>query len=77
MLATADAMAHLLTDFYHDFQTAGVPTKDKIEFAKWALPKLERDFHRKIFFPEVKEQVRPFYEKLKSHFQTLTKENDK
>jgi|SRR5579859_584825 len=74
VLATADAMAHLLTNFYKDFQEMGVPTDDKEKFKEWVLSKLERDFHRKIFFPEVKGQVKPNYEQLKTYFQTGEKE---
>lgn len=71
ILATADAMAHLTTDFYLNFQKMGYPTSDKTEFKDWVLAKLERDFHRKIFFPEIKAKLEPYYAKLKKHFSQL------
>ncbi|MCR4325134.1 MAG: HD domain-containing protein [Candidatus Curtissbacteria bacterium] len=66
ILATADAIAHLQTNFYYDFKKMGLP--DHIqpeEFSTWVSEKLERDFNTKIFFDEIREEVKHNYEKLK------------
>lgn len=67
VLATADAIAHFQTDFFiHAFADASLN-----EYAKrkqWALKKIEKDFHKKLFFKEIKEEVRPQYETLKLLF---------
>lgn len=75
VLATADAMAHLLTDFYEDFQKMGLPTTDKEKFTAWVNSKLERDFNRKIFFVEIKEHVKSKYDMLKKRFESPATKN--
>ncbi len=65
VLATADALAHLTTDFYVQFAWMHLPEgKVYPQFLEWVGEKLERDFHTKIFFDEIKEEVRPRYEAL-------------
>ncbi len=68
VMATADALAHLKTDFYEHATQAMKANKTPTEISQWALPKIERDFNNKIFFKEVRDEVRPYYEKLKSKF---------
>lgn len=69
VLATADALAHLSTDFYVQFTWLHIPEgKTYEEFLIWVEEKLDRDFNSKIFFDEVKEQIRPRYEALREVF---------
>lgn len=68
VLATADSLAHLKTDFYL-FATHALGQEDSLEEIKeWCLKKLERDFNNKISFDEIREEVRPDYEMLKNLF---------
>lgn len=71
ILATADALAHLQTDFYlfatwgwgmgHDGQS--------LEWVKqWAFEKLDRDFYNKIQFDEVRAENKANYDMLKNLF---------
>ena len=69
VMATADAVAHLLTDFYD--HALEVKRKEGIaweDIVSWALPKIERDFNDKIFFDEAREEVRWGYERAKVLF---------
>lgn len=69
VVATADALAHLKTDFYHHAAETFRSKKESAEDIKqWALSKLERDFNAKILFGEVKEAVTPDYGRLKTFF---------
>lgn len=74
ILATSDGMAHLMTDFYMYFAWNHWGNKGGVqiyeEFQKWVLQKIEKDFHKKIFFPEIQKEILPYYESLKS---TLSK----
>lgn len=68
VMATADALAHLQTDFYvYALWALG---RDKpLEKAKtWALKKIDRDFNNKILFDEIKGECRPDYEHLVNVF---------
>lgn len=71
VMATADGAAHFLTDFYPLFcwrhygpQAEG----DYAGFKEWMFHKMEKDFTKKLFFDDVKEEVRPRYEALKLVF---------
>ncbi|MBI2578764.1 MAG: HD domain-containing protein [Candidatus Aenigmarchaeota archaeon] len=70
VLATADALAHLMTDFYfalwENHWLAGNMTFD--DYVAWALKKIERDFHRKIFYDKWRKIAERKYNDLKSHF---------
>ncbi len=69
VLATADALAHLTTDFYVQFAWKNMPDgKSYQEFLVWVGEKLERDFNDKIFFEEIKDEVREKYLALKLVF---------
>lgn len=69
ILATADALAHLTTDFYVQFTWEHLPeNKSYEEFLHWVNEKLDRDFHRKIFFDEVREEVKYRYKSLSEVF---------
>lgn len=69
IVATADGVAHFITDFYPYFcwQHYG-PDGDYEKFRKWALQKIEKDYTKKIFFDEVKQEILPKYEALKLVF---------
>jgi hypothetical protein len=69
VMATADAMAHLTSNFYREVYPLFFAKKKTVaEFNDWVRGKLDRDFNSKIFFAEVKEEVRGDYEKLMSEF---------
>lgn len=68
ILATADAMAHFQTDFYLYFCWEHFGGEYLESFRKWVLAKIEKDFNRKIFFAEVREQIRDNYEAIKKVF---------
>lgn len=63
VLATADALAHLKTDFYtrasESKRQEGASQKDINE---WAVKKSERDFNDKICFDDIREETREDYE---------------
>ncbi|MDN5274959.1 MAG: hypothetical protein JWP06_860 [Candidatus Saccharibacteria bacterium] len=68
VLATADSQAHLHSDFYI-FATWVMGKEKSLENVKeWVLKKIERDFNSKILFPEVKDECREDYERLKTLF---------
>lgn len=72
VLATADALAHLTTDFYIQFTWKHLPEgKSYEEFTDWVNDKLERDFNNKIFFDEIKSLVKTRYEVLKEVFKKI------
>ena len=65
VLATADALAHLTTDFYIQFTWKRLPeNKSYSEFVDWVNEKLNRDFYKKIFFEEIKDEVKNRYQSL-------------
>ena len=69
VLATADALEHLSTDFYLQCAWRRWPfgtTYD--EFIEWVSKKLDRDFHSKVLFNEVKREVEGRYLALKEVF---------
>ena len=66
VLATADALAHLMTDFYLVVPTMIDRLREIKAFKKWAKEKIERDFHKKIFFEEDRKRARKRYEALKT-----------
>jgi putative nucleotidyltransferase with HDIG domain len=69
VLATADSKAHLLSDFYL-FATWAMGKEGKTleEVKRYVLKKIERDFHDKIQFDEVKEECRVAYDGLRILF---------
>lgn len=69
VMATADALAHLKTDFYdHAVKTFRAQKESAEDIKQWIFSKLERDFNAKILFDEIKEEAKPDYERLKSFF---------
>lgn len=68
VLSAADARAHLETNFYvyaTEKMMNDMPEDKRLE---WAAKKIFRDFNDKIAFDEIREEVRPSYEKLVSRF---------
>jgi len=69
ILATADALAHLKTDFYRNIYNVFFTKKlSKEQYLDWVNKKLHRDFHDKIFFDEVRVAVEPYYNQLVKDF---------
>ena len=68
VMATADALAHLQTDYYI-FATWIKGRSESLEQAKsFVLRKIEQDFHQKILFDEVSKEVETDYLMLKTFF---------
>ena len=67
-LATADALAHLKTDFYVYASMMLSKEMSLEELKQWTLKKLERDLNHKIFFDDIRESARPDYEVIKNLF---------
>jgi len=66
VLATADALAHLETDFYfYGVWSQGKSGASFQDAKQWVLPKLERDYRVKIQFEEVREELASTYRLLK------------
>lgn len=67
ILSTADAMAHLKTDFYiHASWGQGKEGRKSYDENKaWTLKRVETDLNIKIFFDDIREEARPDYELLK------------
>ncbi len=68
-MAAGDAVAHLNTDFYLVAEEGRRAFQTTEEIRAWVLPKIERDFTNKIAFDELREEMRPHYERLKAHFE--------
>lgn len=66
VLATADALAHLKTNFYEYFSTSLLREKTPDEVNQSTLSKLDRDFNNKIIFNEVKDEAERDYRRLKA-----------
>lgn len=71
-MATADALGHLVSSFYDNPQIKEIISSslgiNEAGFKNWAYEKIQRDFNNKIFFDEIREQVRPRYEELLRRF---------
>jgi len=68
VMATADALVHLKSDFYkHAFESMKLQKTDE-QIRDWALPKIERDFNDKIQFDEIRESIRTEYLAWKDFF---------
>lgn len=78
VLATADAMFHIQTNFFPMFLYKHRPetTSSYEEWQEWFDKKIERDFGPKIFFEDEKEEVREDYEALSRVFRNKTFNSD-
>lgn len=68
VLATADAMAHFQTDFFLYFTWQHLGGKDLPSLKKWVLTKIEKHFHKKIFFEKYRQEVESEYKATKLLF---------
>lgn len=68
ILSTADAFAHLKTDFYFYAIRMFKTTRTFDETKKWLVAKLERDYHNKTLFDDEKAVWKPDYETFKELF---------
>lgn len=68
VLATADSLAHLKSDFYAIAKTIKQKNHTPKQISEWALKKLERDYYNKIQFDEIRVEVKSDYERLKDQF---------
>ncbi|MCA9333157.1 HD domain-containing protein [Candidatus Saccharibacteria bacterium] len=69
ILATADSLAHLKTNFYVFATWAFGKRGETLDDVKeWVLKKIERDFNSKILFDEIKEETLSDYETIKMLF---------
>ena len=65
ILATADSLAHLKTDFYI-FVPWALGRESTLEEVKaWVLKKIDRDLNSKVLFDDVREEVLPDYNMIK------------
>ncbi len=71
VLATADGMRHLQTNFFPVICYMNRPDTSHTyeEWQRWFTAKIERDFGTKIFFADEKEEARADYEALKRVFE--------
>lgn len=69
IMATADAMAHLQTEFYKFAKEMREKQGTAEEVKQWALPKIEHDYHEKIFFDEIREELKEDYKRAEALFQ--------
>ncbi len=68
VLATADSLAHLTTNFYELATDAFQGKKTPDQIREWVLKKLDRDFLNKILFDDIRDEVQPDYERLKAQY---------
>lgn len=68
VLATADSLAHLTTDFYLYATHALGKEKPVPEVKEWVLQKIEKDLNNKISFDDEREAARADYEVIKNLF---------
>jgi putative nucleotidyltransferase with HDIG domain len=77
ILATADALFHLQTDFFIQFCWMHIPDFESFEkWRQWVAEKLERDYHTKIFFDNERQAAKPYYLALKKVFVAQPLPND-
>lgn len=68
ILATADSLAHLKTDFYVFATWALGRDSTLVEIKEWVLKKIDRDLNNKILFDDIREEVMPDYKLIKELF---------
>lgn len=66
ILATADALAHIVDDKFYSFFKEHFEKEGRPNNVEVSLKKLDRDYHSKILFDEIKEEQKDNYEKLKA-----------
>lgn len=68
VLATADSLAHLQTDFYIYAAWAFGKDRSLQQLKEWTLKKIERDLNNKISFDDERESARADYNMIKELF---------
>lgn len=68
VLATADALVHLQSDFYPYYKAERLKIQSIEAVQQSALEKIERDYNHKIRFPEIKAGATSAYEEAKALF---------
>jgi metal-dependent HD superfamily phosphatase/phosphodiesterase len=68
ILATADAVAHLTSNFYSYLAWHHIDGGDYPGFKRWAQKKLEKDLNKKIFFEDVRKAMTINYKVLREVF---------
>lgn len=68
VLATADAVVHIESDFYKFATNALMGEKTSEEINNWVSKKIDRDFNDKILFPEIKKEVEKRYLEIKNKY---------
>lgn len=68
IMATADAIVHLNSDFYLFCCWNHIGAKSFDNYKAWVLEKIERDYHHKIFFEEARQSIQDNYLSLKKLF---------
>lgn len=71
VLSTADARAHLETNYYIYATESMMKNMTEDKKREWAIKKIPRDFYDKIAYEEIRDEVRPSYEKLVAHFKIV------
>lgn len=64
IMATADALAQLQTNFFDFALETFQQNKSRDDIKKWMVSKIERDYRNKIFFDEIRSEIASDYEKL-------------
>lgn len=59
ILATADAVVHLISDFYNFYKNSYGKSSEETKIS--ALKKIDRDFNKEILFPEIKTEMKLCY----------------
>lgn len=68
ILATADALGHLNTNFYTYTTQNLMPGRPEYWKRAWAAKKISRDYYDKIAFDEVRKETKSNFEKLSALF---------
>lgn len=68
VMAAADAVVHITTDFYGFALEQVLKGNTKDEAQDWVLAKLDRDFNNKIYLDVIRDEIRTDYKKLKTRF---------
>lgn len=69
VLATADSLAHLQTNFYvFAAWEFGKSDRSLDDLNEWVLKKIERDLNNKISFDDIREEAKPDYDMIKDLF---------
>ena len=72
VMAAADGLAHVATDFY-DFAIREKHKEGETDeqIRAWGMPKIDRDYYKKISFDDLREEVAADYERVKALFEAL------